>query len=128
MPDASGQYYQMWRNESFKSALLPDRTKEVYSHYGWEGESDMWYKNDRFGITMVKSGVVNSTKLDPTSAEGKLGQQLVDYRNKAAVQLALADDFEAAYAELVEGYKKLNPETVVDAFNKMYEENKATIN
>ena len=127
MPDASGQYYQMWRNESYKSALLSDRTKEVYSHYGWEGESDMWYKNDRFGITMVKSGVVNSTKLDPTSAEGKLGQQLVDYRNKAAVQLALADDFEAAYAELVEGYKKLNPETVVDAINKMYEKNKAAI-
>ena len=128
MPDASGQYYQMWRNESYKSALLSDRTKEVYSHYGWEGESDMWYKNDRFGITMVKSGVVNSQTLDPSSAEGKLAQQLIDYRNKAAVQLAMADDFEATYAELVEGYKKLNPETVVDAINKMYEKNKAAIN
>lgn len=125
--DSSDQYYQMYRNETYKSALLSDRAKEVYSHYGWEGESDMWYKNDRFGITMVKSGVVNSQTLDPTSAEGKLAQQMIDYRNKAAVQLAMAEDFDATYAELVEGYKKLNPETVVDAFNKLYEENKAAV-
>ena len=128
MMDSSDQYYQMFRNEAYKSALLSDRTKEVYSHYGWKGDSDIWYKNNRFDISMVKSGVVNSTALDPVSSEGKLAQQMIDYRNKAAVQLAMADDFDATYAEVVEGYKKLNPETVIDAFNKLYTENKSALN
>ena len=39
----------------------------------------------------------------------------------------MSDDFEATYTELVEGYKKLNPEIVIDAYNEVYEENKKVL-
>ena len=39
----------------------------------------------------------------------------------------MSEDFEATYAEVVEGYKQLNPEVVVDAFNSLYEENKKAL-
>lgn len=126
-PDSTGQYYQMWRSKSFQLMTSSDRQKEAYSHYGWETEEDIWFKNDRFDIEYVKSGVVNTTILDSTSTEGKLAQQLIDYRNKAAVELVMSDDFEATYTELVEGYKKLNPEIVIDAYNEVYEENKKVL-
>ncbi|MDD6175343.1 MAG: hypothetical protein PUC59_06255, partial [Firmicutes bacterium] len=125
--DATGQYYQMWRSETFNLETMSDREKEAYGHYGWTIEEDIWFENDRFDIEYVKSGVVNTTILDPTSAEGKLAQQLIDYRNKAAVELVMSKDFEATYAEQVEGYKKLNPEIVIDAYNAVYEENKKAL-
>ena len=47
LKDSSGQYYQMGRSEAFKLMTMNDREKEVYSHYGWTTDEDIWFKNDR---------------------------------------------------------------------------------
>lgn len=125
--DESGQYYQMTDSKSFKLDTLSDRAKEVYSHYGWEIQEDIWFKNDRFDTEFIPSGVVGTVTLEPTSPEAKLEQQLVDFRNKAAVEIVMSSDFEDTYTRKLEEYKKFESESVVDAYNKVYEEQKKAL-
>lgn len=125
--DDSGQYYQMTDSKSFKMDTLSDRAKEVYGHYGWEIEEDIWFKNDRFDIEFIPSGVVGTVSLDPTSSDAKLEQQLVDFRNKATVEIVMSSDFEDTYTRKLEEYEKLGAESVVAAYNKIYEEQKKAL-
>ena len=119
--DSTGQYYQMTDSKSFKLDTLSDRAKEVYSHYGWE------IQNDRFDTEFIPSGVVETVSLDPTSPEAKFEQQIIDFRNKATVEIVMSDDFEGTYNRKLEEYKKLGAESIVDTYNQIYMDHKKAL-
>ena len=70
---------------------------------------------------------MGTVALDPTSSDAKLEQQLVDFRNKATVEIVMSGDFEDIYSRKLDEYKKLGAESVVAAYNKIYEEQKKAL-
>ena len=51
----------------------------------------------------------------------------MDFRNKATVEIVMSGDFEDIYSRKLDEYKKLGAESVVAAYNKIYEEQKKAL-
>ena len=126
--DKNNQTYNRFCDESVYSLSMSDRTKEVYSHYGWEGVTDPWKKNDKFGYEYVHTGLAGTVALNPSTDESALDTKLSEYIYKHMAQLILAEsdeEFEAKYDEFMAEYQSYGPQTVVDAYNSVYDGIKA---
>ncbi|MDF2668107.1 MAG: transporter substrate-binding protein [Paenibacillus sp.] len=105
---------------------LTDRQKEAYKKLGWSNSAEYWLKHGKG----VDTGIVPSILNDPKSTEGLTEQKMTELRSKTTVRLITAgneEEFEKIWTELNKEYEKLNPHTVVDKYNKLYQEAKAKL-
>ena len=126
--DENKQVYNRVMDGSVYELTVSDRTKEVYSHYGWEKATDPWQNNDKFDFEYVHTGLAGTVALNPTSDESALDTKLSEYIYKHMAQLILAEsdeEFESMYDEFLTEYQSFGPQTVVDAYNAVYDGIKA---
>ncbi len=119
--DKNGQVYNVSFDESIATLAMSDRTKEVYSHYGWTSVMDPWTKNSSFTSTEIHDGIFNSVAIDPDSDIKTTLTKITDYRSKMIPQFIMAssdEEFESIWNEYVEAYKTMNPESVLEEVNK----------
>lgn len=105
--------------------LLP-RQKEAYEKLGWDS-SLTWYSEN---IALGHTGLAGSIYIDPTSDLGKLHIKMTETRVKHTAPMIMAttdEEFEAAYAAAMAEYDKLDHESVIDEFNRLYDEQKAAL-
>ncbi len=121
--DKNQQVYNVNFDESVKNLAMSDRLKAVYSHYGWKTVTDPWKNNKNFKYEMVHSGLYSSVSLEPGSDVETTATKLKEYKMKQLVPLIIAEsegEFESLWAQFIEGYKALNPDSVVKAYNDLY--------
>lgn len=100
---------------------LTEDVRNAYAKLGWADSVDYWRKTSIGG----PSGIASSIVLDPTSELGMLSAKMTEFRVKNTAKLIMAQDdteFEALYQSLVAEYNALNPQTVVDEYNRLYGE------
>lgn len=121
-----GQSFSVGANMDYMDKL--SQTKETmgaFEKLGWKTSVDYWM-NTAEG---AKSGAVPSIKLDPDSALSQTDQKLVEFRVKNTSKLIMAKDdadFEKLWEGIVKEYDKLAPQTVIDEYNRLYQEASAT--
>lgn len=128
--DDNGQCYNMREDESVNNARMTDRKKEVYAQYGWESVTDPWQENENFDSVMVHMSLAALCSPSGDSDMGKLNMKLTTYREDNVVPLIMAAseaEFEAKYAEFLDGYMALDPEPCIQAFNDKYAQLKAQL-
>ncbi|WP_308639563.1 type 2 periplasmic-binding domain-containing protein [Paenibacillus silvisoli] len=100
---------------------LTKREKEIYEAMGWESSQDWWLKNAEAKPVGLAAGIV----VDPNSSFGVTEAKLTDFRVKNTPKLikaSSAEDFEKIYNDLLKDYDKMNPQSLVDEYNRMYKE------
>ena len=121
---SDGQYFYLLNEQKYKDiSSLTDRQKEVYAKMGFE-YSSQW--GDEHGA-FVDTGTAGSVSLDSTTEVAKIQQQMVDCRIKWSAKLILAesdDEFESIWSDAVAEYDKLDHQSVVDEYNRLYQETK----
>ena len=73
----------------------------------------------------MDTGSSGSVVLDATSEFSKIQQQMVDCRVKWSAQLIMAEsdeEFESVWAEAMAEYDLLDHQSVVDEYNRLYQE------
>ena len=103
---------------------LSERQKEAYANMGYD-YSTQWA--DEHGV-FVDTGYSGSVSLDSTSELAKIQQQMVDCRLKYSSRLIMAnsdEEFESIWEEAVAEYDLLDHQSVVDEYNRLYQELKA---
>ncbi|MBP1988819.1 extracellular solute-binding protein [Paenibacillus eucommiae] len=101
--------------------LIPGM-KEAYTKLGWENSKSYFLETGEAAHT----GIAGTIAIDTTSALGALHQKIVDFRSKNSAKLIINpktdEEFEAQYQSVISEYKKLKPESVVDEYNRLYQE------
>jgi len=129
--DKNNQVYNVSFDESISSLAMSDRTKEVYSHYGWTSVMDPWTKNKSFTTKEIHDGIFNSVAIDPDSDVKTTLTKIVDYRTKTLPKLIMAksdDEFESVWNEYVAAYKTMNPQSVLTEVNNQAQKAEEKIN
>lgn len=117
-----GQPYNLGASQALRDEFsLSDRQREVFDGLGWESSTQWWQEN----LEPADTGFSASCALDPSSDLGKVGAKMVEVRVKYSANLLMAEDFDAAWTELLEEYNKLDHQAVIDEMNKTLAENKA---
>lgn len=118
-----GQPYDLTYEQEFRDKNIPiKRYLEAYQKLGWKTTIDYWTNTCEPAFT----GLETTVKLDPASDLGAMYQKLTDFRVKNSAKLILAkseEEFNTLYSNLLDEYKKLNPEKVIDAYNEMMGKN-----
>lgn len=115
------QPYDLSLTESAISSTRPSRINEALDQLGWETPLDWWQENAQWKPIGVASGV----SVDPQSEEGRKEAMLADFRVKNSARLIQAtsdEEFEKLYEELTAQYSDMDPQTVVDAYNAVYQQ------
>jgi len=117
-----GQAYSVSSNLEYRDKLSQtEETMNAFKQLGWETSFDYWLET----AEGAKSGVVPSIKLDPDSALSQTDQKLVEFRVKNTAKLIMAKDdadFDKLWGEVLQEYEKLKPQTVIDEYNRLYQE------
>lgn len=117
-----GQTYSVAGNLEYKDKLSQTpETMEAFHKLGWETSVDYWLETSEG----AKSGLASAIRLEPDSALSQTEQKLIDFRVKNTARLMMAKDdaeFDAIWAELVAEYDRLNPEEVINEYNRLLEE------
>lgn len=123
----NGQPYNLALDIDFKDKInLTDKTREAYQKLGWKNSVE-YYQNTTVG---AKIGFIATTQLDPNSELGQLAQKIVELRVKNTAKLILSSndaEFQKNWEDLLEQHRKLNPQSVVDAYNVRYQELMSTV-
>jgi putative aldouronate transport system substrate-binding protein len=126
--DSNKQNYNVIYDESVGNLAMDDRLKSVYSHYNWSTVTAPWEKNSTFGYELVHSGIYDSASLTAGSAAATTETKLKEFKNKQMVPLIMAGSdaqFDSLWTKFIAGYKALNPSSVLDAYNKSYNDIKS---
>ncbi|GBG06452.1 hypothetical protein PAT3040_00979 [Paenibacillus agaridevorans] len=123
-----GVPYSMNLDQAFQDELvLTPEMKDAYSQLGWENSKDYFLKTGESAHT----GVAGTISIDTTSELGALHQKIVDFRTKNAAKLIVTpksdEEFEALYQATIQEYEKLKPETIVNEYNRLYQEKMAQL-
>jgi putative aldouronate transport system substrate-binding protein len=114
------QPYALYRTEYVLAKSRLPRVNEAYAKLGWDSPLSWWEENAEW----ITIGLASGVGLEQASDEGTLEARLADFRvrNSAALIMAESEEaFESLYESLVEEYKKLNPQIVVDKYNEIYQ-------
>ena len=126
--DVNGQIYERAVDANFRDLAMSDRNREVYEAYGWHSMTDPWQANEDFEYELIHTGLAGTVALDSTSEESAMDTRLSEYFYNHIAKLILAEDdeeFESLYAQYLEEYNALGTETVVKAYNEVYDGIKA---
>ena len=119
---SDGQYFYLPNEPIYKDQVTcTERQREVYNKMGFD-YSTQW--GDEHGV-FVDTGSSGSVVLDATSEFSKIQQQMVDCRVKWSAQLIMAEsdeEFESVWAEAMAEYDLLDHQSVVDEYNRLYQE------
>ena len=125
---SDGQPFNLKKDPAiFDKYYATDRVKEAFSKLGWANSQQYWLEN----CESAPTGFSNVITLDPSTEFGKLEVKMVELKNKYGLQTILAESeaaFEAAWAEMLVEYEKLNPQQVVDQYNALLETEKERLN
>ncbi len=116
-----GQPYDLLKDVNTTDELLPQGVTDAYKAMGWEN-SMQWWTDNAEGVTV---GVAASVSVNPSTELGALEARITDLRIKYSSQLMMAksdEEFETIYNTLLEEHGKLQPEKVVDEYNRLYAE------
>ncbi len=100
---------------------LTPETRKAVEKLGWKTSVDPWKKNSKG----ASSGLINSISIDPNTPLGQTHTKMTEFRVKNTPRLITAKDdaeFEKIWNELVPEYQKLNPQSVINEYNKKYKE------
>lgn len=121
------QLYNLSISPEVNDLLLPKRVMDTYKALGWNKSSQWW--NDNAKVYDVSTAI--SSVIDPTTELGALEAKIVDLRTKWFAKVVMSKDdaeFEKNYAKLLEEHEKLQPQKVVDEYNRLYAEGKTKLN
>ena len=97
---------------------------EAYKKLGWKNSLEYWLKT---GVS-APVGLIARVVIDQDNELSMLNQKVTQFRYQAAATLITAAS-EAEYKKLLAGiledYKKLNAQRVIDEYNRVYNELKA---
>lgn len=111
---ADGQPFNLSETQAFVDEFsLTGREKEAFAALGWDSSNGWWNDHGRG----VDAGYYQSCSLDAASDLAKVGAKMVETRIKYSANLLMADDFDAAWSELMAEYDKLDHQAVIDAMN-----------
>jgi len=120
--EMDGKPYKLFNDPAYVSENTDTpRVREAYAKYGWTSPRD-WYKENGFEY---KAGLIVSISLEANSEFAKIEQNLTQMRVKNAAFLIKSksdEDFEKNYNKLVDDYMKLEPQKVLDEYNRLYQE------
>lgn len=119
-----GQFFNLLNEALYTDQMnLTERQRDVLHKMGFE-YSLQW--GDEHGA-FVDTGTSGSISLDATSEFAKIQQQMVDCRVKWTAKLMMAEtdeQFESIWTDAVAEYDKLDHQSVVDEYNRLYQETK----
>jgi len=119
---SNGQPYSFTNDIEYKDKLIQTpETMEAIQKLGWKTSVDYW-RETSIG---APSGIITTVRIDPTSELGQLHQKMTEFRVRNTSKLVLAkteEEFYKIQKELIEDYKKLNPERVINEYNRLYAE------
>ena len=119
-----GQFFNLLNEALYTDQInYTERQREVIHRMGFD-YSKQW--GDEHGA-FVDTGTSGSITLDATSEFAKIQQQMVDCRVKWTAKLMMAEtdeQFESIWTDAVAEYDKLDHQSVVDEYNRLYQETK----
>ena len=119
-----GQFFNLLNEALYTDQMnYTERQREVIHRMGFD-YSKQW--GDEHGA-FVDTGTSGSITLDATSEFAKIQQQMVDCRVKWTAKLMMAEtdeQFESIWTDAVAEYDKLDHQSVVDEYNRLYQETK----
>ncbi len=123
-----GVPYNMSLDPSIQDELgLTQQARDAYSALGWSNSKDYYLQTGESAHT----GVAGTIAIDTTSELGALHQRMVDFRVKNSTSLIIKpksdEEFEALYQSVISDYQKLNPEQIVNEYNRLYQEKKTQV-
>lgn len=124
---ADGQYPNlMSHSEVYDQFALTERQRQAYSEMGWSSSKQWWADNCVF----VATGLPGAIALETGTELADTAAQMYEFRIKTTAKLIIAESeeaFEQQYEAAVAEYQKFNPSSVVDEFNRMYQEQRAQL-
>ena len=114
------QPYALSQTETVVSKTRPERVNTAYAALNWATPLDWWLENAAWQTVGAASGIA----LDQQSDDGVLEAKLADFRIKNTGKLIMAgsdEEFESMYDELVNQYNEMNPQSIVDKYNALYQ-------
>jgi putative aldouronate transport system substrate-binding protein len=116
---ADGQAYNLLMDPNQKDAIaLTDRQREAYKKLGWKNSLEYWLKTGK----SAPVGLAARVAIDPTSDLGMLNEKVTQFRAQAAAALITAKteaEYDRLLAGFMEDYKKLEPQRVIDEYNRI---------
>ncbi len=116
-----GQPYDLGMIPEVKDELLPQRVKDAYKAMGWRN-SMQWWQDNAVGVNV---GIASGISINPATELGALEAKIADLRLKYSSKIMLAksdEEFENLYNTLLKEHEKLQPQKVVDEYNRLYTE------
>ncbi|MFD0715562.1 extracellular solute-binding protein [Paenibacillus sp. GCM10027626] len=123
-----GVPYSMYLDPKTQDELqLTAEMRDAYAQLGWKNSKDYFLRTGEAAYT----GISATIAIDSTSELGALHQRMVDFRVKNSAKLIVEpksdEEFESLYQTVIEEYAKLNPQSVVDEYNRLYQEKQAQL-
>jgi len=122
---ADGQAYNLLLDANYRDKItLTERQMEAYKKLGWKNSLEYWLKT---GVS-APVGLIARVVIDQDNELSMLNQKVTQFRYQAAATLITAKseaEYQKMLAGILEDYKKLNAQRVVDEYNKVYNELKA---
>ena len=119
---ADGQPHGLSLDQEFiDTRQLSTRQQEAFAALGWTS-SKSWYQENGY---FAETGLASSIYIEPASDLGRTHQRMTELRTRYTANLIMADSdaaFEAVWDEAMAEYDRLNPEEVINEFNRLLEE------
>ena len=123
-----GVPYSMHLDPNMQDEMqLTPGMREAYTQLGWKNSKDYFLQT---GVA-AHTGIASSIVIDSNSELGSLHQRMVDFRVKNSAKLIVEpksdEQFESLYQNVVDEYAKLNPQQVIEEYNRLYQEKNAEL-
>jgi len=116
---ADGQAYNLLLDPNYRDSItLTERQMEAYRKLGWKNSLEYWLKT---GVS-APVGLPARVVIDPSSELGRLNEKVTQFRVQAAATLITAPteaEYNKLLAGIMEDYKKLNAQRVIDEYNRI---------
>lgn len=114
-----GQPYNFSYDQAYYDQFaLTEREQEVFAGLGWENSEAWWIDEQEqseaqpeFDNSVFADVTITGTDYERTNA------RLSEVRQKYTASIVMAEDFDAAYEEMLKEYNKADPQSVADYLN-----------
>lgn len=120
--DANGNYIDMLADPDVNDQLmLSAEERNAYKQLGWKNSYQYWLDT---GVPQ-SVGLVYQVVIDPASELGAAEANIVQLRSKWTPRLIQAkndEEFQSIWEQYLVEHEKLNPQKLVDEYNRLYAE------